>query len=123
MTLEGLMLLLALNTNVGLMNTSHNGIEVPFYNQQTGTIYFPCHGKESPSPVGSWSNVTDMEEVYHILGLFYKEVTIEDTKNWVRRASYITPPWKEKLLADGGVGSLDALYDWCVKPYLEETGA
>lgn len=120
MTTLGLATVLALSMNASFLKTSHGGIDVPFFNQTEQTIYFPCHNEEAPSPVGQWSGVTSMEEVYYILGMFYKETSLQDAKAWVARTPNITQPWKDRLLSADTPGSLDVLYRWCVAPYLEE---
>lgn len=121
MEIQGLVLLLALSGNAGILQkASHYGLEQPYFSQQTATIYFPCHGTESPQPVGMWTQVNSMEEVYVILGMFYKETTLEDAKTWAAVSPDVDPETRVRLLTDGIPGSLSVLYSWCVEPYLAE---
>lgn len=113
--------LLALSLNAGFLHpVSHNGLEQPYFSQQTQTIYFPCHGEDSPQPIGMWTQVQSFEEVYVILGLFYQETTLDDAKAWASVSPDVDPETRVRLLTDGIPGSLSVLYEWCVAPYLAE---
>lgn len=102
---------------------SHSGVDKPRYDPIRNALLFPCHGINARRPIGAWTNITNMDEVFYIGGLFDGTYTIEEVEAWAKakkESGDFDSKLATQLLNRDSRYSLFSLYTECAKPYLEE---